>query len=60
MTNFHKTHEKRAGLKTNSQLIGQVASDNLDVTKVSVCLLARLASGNQKPLGKTEFLLFFG
>ena len=38
------------------QLTRQVASDILDVTTISVWLLAKLARGNRKPLAKTEFL----
>lgn len=46
-----------SGLNTNFQLTRQVASDILDVMTISVCLQAKLASGNKKPLVKTEFLL---
>ena len=42
------------------QLPSQVASDILGVTKISVCLLAKLGSGNRKPPTKTEFLLVCG
>lgn len=31
------------------QLTSQVASDNLNVTTISVCLPAKLACGNRKP-----------
>ena len=42
------------------QLTSQVAGDILDVTTMSVRLLAKLASGNRKPPPKTEFLLVCG
>lgn len=37
------------------QLTSQVAGDILDVMTISVCLQAKLASGNQKPLAKLNF-----
>lgn len=33
-----------------------MASDNLDVATILVCLLAKLVKGNWKPQAKTEFL----
>ena len=42
------------------QLPSQVASDNVAVTTISVCLLSKLASENRKPPAKTEFLLVCG
>lgn len=42
------------------QLTSQVASDNLNVTTISVCLPAKLACGNRKPRAKTEFLKVCG
>lgn len=41
------------GLTLTLQRISQVASDILDVTTISVCLIAKLASGNRKSLAKT-------
>lgn len=48
------------GLTPIFKLTSQVASDNLDVSTISVCLLAKIASGNWEPSGKTEFLLVYG
>ena len=39
------------------QLISQVASDNLDVTTISVCLTNQTGSWKLKTLAKTEFLI---
>ncbi|PFX16681.1 Ubiquitin-protein ligase E3B [Stylophora pistillata] len=53
-------HAHIQGSTPTFQPSSQVAGDNLDFITISVCLLAKLASGNRKPLAKTEILLVRG
>ena len=42
------------------QITNQVANNNLDVKKISLCLPAKLASGNRKLPAQTDFPLVCG
>ena len=59
-TNFLYLISLGQGSTLTFQLTSQVASDNVDVTTISVCLPAKLANGNRKSPAKTEFLLVCG